>query len=160
MTSAPHKLVNTVIDIQTAPGIRTPSRGSLRAAAAAALAATDGPWELSIRLVDEAEGAALNARYRGKQGATNVLAFPCGASELAGPRPLGDLLICAPVVAREAADQGKPEDAHWAHLVVHGVLHLLGYDHVGDDDAQAMEAEERRILAGLGWPDPYRAVAA
>lgn len=110
--------------------------------------------ELCIRIVDADESAALNQRYRGKAGPTNVLSFPC-ASGVPELNLLGDLVICAPVVAGEAQTQGKTEAAHWAHMVVHGVLHLLGYDHIGDHDALIMETRERAILARLGFPDPY-----
>ncbi len=111
--------------------------------------------ELSIRIVDADEGRALNRDYRGKDYATNVLSFP---AELPSGAPLpliGDLAICAPVVQREAAEQGKSPRAHWAHLTIHGVLHLLGYDHQDEAEAEAMEALETRILAGLGIADPY-----
>ncbi len=111
--------------------------------------------ELSIRIVDAAEGRALNRDYRGRDYATNVLSFEADLPP--GPKlPLiGDMVICAPVVAREAAEQGKPPRDHWAHLTVHGVLHLLGHDHIVEAEAEAMEALETRILAGLGIADPY-----
>lgn len=112
------------------------------------------PGELTIRIVDESESAALNERFRHKAYPTNVLSFPYDAEALDEPI-LGDLVICAPVVSREAAEQHKDARAHWAHLVVHGVLHLLGYDHENDADAEHMEARERAILATLGFPDPY-----
>ncbi len=111
---------------------------------------------LSLRLVDAAESADLNQRYRGKAGPTNVLSFPFEPPPGArGRKYLGDLAICAPVVVREAVEQGKDLDAHWAHLVVHGVLHLLGYDHLEEPKAQVMEALETRILGDLGFPPPY-----
>jgi probable rRNA maturation factor len=111
---------------------------------------------LSLRLVDAAESADLNQRYRGKAGPTNVLSFPFEPPPGArGRKYLGDLAICAPVVVREAVEQGKDLDAHWAHLVVHGVLHLLGYDHLEEPEAQEMEALETRILGDLGFPPPY-----
>ncbi|QNK00385.1 rRNA maturation RNase YbeY [Dyella telluris] len=111
--------------------------------------------ELSIRIVDAEEGRQLNRDYRGKDYATNVLSFPADLPpELKLPL-IGDLVICAPVVAREAAEQGKLARNHWAHMTVHGVLHLLGYDHIEDDEAEAMEALETHILAGLGIDDPY-----
>lgn len=115
------------------------------------------PAELTVRIVDEAESAVLNSTYRHKPGATNVLSFPFHAPAEVASNLLGDVVICAPVVLREAASQGKSAAAHWAHLVAHGVLHLLGYDH---DQAQAaeMEALETRILATLGYPDPYREI--
>jgi probable rRNA maturation factor len=113
------------------------------------------PSELAIRIVDAEEGQALNRDYRGKDYATNVLSFPAELPpELKLPL-IGDLAICAPVVAREALEQGKSARDHWAHLTVHGVLHLLGYDHIVEAEAQTMEALETRILAGLGIADPY-----
>ena len=111
--------------------------------------------ELSIRIVDIAEGRALNRDYRGKDYATNVLSFPAELPPGVSLPLIGDLAICAPVVAREAAEQGKDPRDHWAHMTVHGVLHLLGYDHIQDNEAEAMEALETRILAGLGIADPY-----
>ena len=111
--------------------------------------------ELAIRIVDGAEGLALNRQYRGRDYATNVLSFPVEPPPGVQLPLIGDLAICAPVVLREAAEQGKSARAHWAHLTVHGVLHLLGYDHIVDADAEVMEALERRVLAGLGIADPY-----
>ncbi len=111
--------------------------------------------ELGVRIVDEAEGAALNARYRQRAGATNVLSF---AADLPADVPvplLGDLVLCAPVVIREAHEQGKAASAHWAHLLVHGALHLLGYDHVVAADAEIMEAEETAVLVAMGFSPPY-----
>lgn len=111
--------------------------------------------ELSIRIVDTDEGRALNRDYRGKDYATNVLSFEAELPPDLKLPLIGDLAICAPVVAREAAEQGKRERDHWAHLTVHGVLHLLGYDHIEDAEAEVMEALETRILAALGIADPY-----
>ena len=115
--------------------------------------------EVAIQLVDAAEGQAMNLQYRHKDYATNVLSFPAevpeGLPEDFDFPQLGDLVICAPVVAREAAEQGKKLDDHYAHLTVHGVLHLLGFDHIEDDEAEEMEALERVILASLGIADPY-----
>lgn len=117
-----------------------------------ARAALEGGGQVTIRLVDAEEGQELNREYRGKDYATNVLSFPYDTE----PRLFGDLVICHPVVVREAAAEGKPLAAHYAHLVVHGMLHLQGYDHeTSDEDAEIMESEERRILALLGYPDPY-----
>ncbi|HXD36791.1 MAG TPA: rRNA maturation RNase YbeY [Rhodanobacter sp.] len=113
------------------------------------------PAELSIRVVDAGEGRALNRDYRGKDYATNVLSFPVELPPGVALPLIGDLAICAPVVLREAAEQGKRPGDHWAHLTIHGVLHLLGYDHIEDAEAEAMEALETRILAGLGIADPY-----
>lgn len=112
--------------------------------------------EVSVRIVGEAESAALNERFRARVGPTNVLAFagpdPVEGLEL---RHLGDVVICAPVVAREAAEQGKAVEAHWAHIAIHGVLHLLGYEHDSDAGAEAMERHEVSLLATLGFEDPY-----
>ena len=144
----------------TLPRRGLPASVSFRRWVAAALAGAGHTrdTELSIRIVDSAEGRELNHQYRGKDYATNVLSFPVELPEgLDIEIPLiGDLVICAPVVAREADEQGKPVRHHWAHLTVHGTLHLLGYDHIVEAEAEAMEALERRILATLGIPDPYR----
>jgi probable rRNA maturation factor len=136
------------IAIQRAVAARgLPSATSLRQFAAAALPARHG--ELTIRLVDAEESRVLNRDYRGKDKPTNVLSFHGEGAVL------GDLVICVPVVAREAAEQGKALRAHWAHMVVHGCLHLRGYDHEHEPEAQRMEAREARILKSLGFPDPY-----
>jgi len=112
--------------------------------------------ELTVRVVSRGESSALNVRYRGKRGPTNVLSFPGEpAAKSRELLPLGDVVICASVVAREAREQGKTLAAHWAHMVIHGTLHLQGYDHENARDAAAMEARERALLAGLGFPDPY-----
>ena len=111
--------------------------------------------ELTIRVVDEAEITALNRQYRGKEGATNVLSFPYEAIPGVASDLLGDVVICAPVVASESVVQNKPLDAHWAHMVIHGVLHLRGYDHSKDGDAREMEKLETGMLAGLGFLNPY-----
>ena len=117
--------------------------------------------DLAIRIVGTREGRALNRHYRGKDYATNVLSFPADIAEgVKLPKGvklplLGDIVLCAPVVAREAKEQKKPLAAHYAHLTVHGVLHLLGWDHQNDKEADCMEALEREILAGLGIEDPY-----
>lgn len=111
---------------------------------------------LGIRLVGAVEGARLNARYRGKNGPTNVLSFRCELPLPDGAPWLGDVVICAPVVVREARRQGKAVMIHWAHMVVHGVLHLLGHDHIRPRQAARMEALEQRILADLKIPDPYQ----
>lgn len=125
--------------------------------AAAALTGLRARAELTVRVVDDAESRALNARWRGIDKPTNVLSFPTeGLAEVA-PDLLGDIVICAPQVAREAAAADLAPLAHWAHLTVHGVLHLLGFDHEDDDEAEAMEEKERVVLAGLGYADPYRA---
>ena len=136
-----------------------PSAVSFRRWVAAALHGRIREADLAIRVVDTAEGRALNRHYRGKDYATNVLSFPAELPEGLPPGVrmplLGDLVICAPVVAREAIEQGKPLAAHYAHLTVHGTLHLLGWDHEDEREAEAMEQLEREILAGLGIADPY-----
>lgn len=132
-----------------------PAATSFRKWAAAAARGRIRKADLAIRLVDEKEGRALNHHYRGKDYATNVLSFPADLPDGVDLPLLGDLVICAPVVAREAREQGKDLAAHYAHLTVHGVLHLLGLDHEDEREAEAMERIEREILAGLGLPDPY-----
>ena len=116
--------------------------------------------EISVRIVDEEEGRALNNQYRQQDKATNVLSFPAvGADEVGLPpelsQALGDIVICGPVVEREAVEQNKEIASHWAHLLVHGALHLLGYDHETDEEADVMEKLETRILATRGIADPY-----
>lgn len=147
----------TEIDVQyacSATGL--PSVALVRKWASAALE-TQGRegGEVAIRLVDAAEGAQLNETYRGKAGPTNVLAFPAGALDAMPADHLGDLAICVPVVVREAAEQNKALEAHFAHMVVHGTLHLLGQDHQNEVEAEAMEALEIAILRRLGYPNPY-----
>lgn len=110
-----------------------------------------GAAEVTVRFVDADEGRRLNAQFRGKDYATNVLTFVYAER----PALAGDLVLCLPVVLREADEQGKPVIAHFAHLVVHGMLHLQGYDHESDAEARIMEEREREILARLGHPDPY-----
>ena len=111
--------------------------------------------EVTVRVVDEAESQQLNHSYRGKAKPTNVLSFPFQCPPGIEMSLLGDLVICAPVVANEAQEQGKATEAHWAHMVVHGCLHLLGFDHIKDDEAEQMEAEEIQILQQLGFANPY-----
>ncbi len=111
--------------------------------------------EVTIRLVDEAESHELNMTYRGKDKPTNVLSFPFEAPPGIELPLLGDLIICRQVVEQEAVEQQKALLAHWAHMVVHGSLHLLGYDHIEDDEAEEMESLETEIMLALGYPDPY-----
>lgn len=111
--------------------------------------------QLTVRIVDEAEIRELNATYRGKDKPTNVLSFPFEAPPGVDIPLLGDIIICAEVVAREAGEQNKPLEAHWAHMVLHGTLHLLGYDHIEESDAEEMEGLEIRLLADLGYANPY-----
>jgi probable rRNA maturation factor len=157
MTRGPVHLEVTVGYAVPRAGI--PSAVSFRKWVAAALARRIRKANLAIRIVGTREGRALNRHYRGKDYATNVLSFP---AELPEGLPdhirlplLGDLVLCAPVIAREAREQGKLLNAHYAHLTVHGCLHLLGWDHEDPREAAAMEQLEREILAGLGIPDPY-----
>jgi len=112
--------------------------------------------ELTVRIVDEQESAELNEQYRHKSGPTNVLSFPFDCPPEVTLNLLGDLVICAPVVQREAGQQHKDEQAHWAHMVVHGTLHLLGYDHLQQDEAEEMESREISIMDALGYANPYR----
>ncbi len=111
--------------------------------------------EVTVRLVDETESHDLNLTYRGKDKPTNVLSFPFEAPPGMEMPLLGDLVICRQVVEREAPEQDTPLDAHWAHMVVHGSLHLLGYDHIEDDEAEEMESLETEIMLALGYADPY-----
>jgi probable rRNA maturation factor len=131
------------------PHARSFARWANAALARGSLRRKSRDTELTIRVVGAAESRKLNRTWRRKDKPTNVLSFAAEAPVL------GDLAICAPVVAREAREQGKLPSAHWAHMVVHGVLHLLGYDHENDHDAQRMEAREANILAQLGMPNPY-----
>lgn len=110
---------------------------------------------VGVRIVNEGESAALNARYRGKNKSTNVLSFPFEAPPGARTDLIGELVLCAPVIAREARAQHKSPQAHWAHMVVHGILHLLGFDHETPREAATMERREAAILRRLGFPDPY-----
>lgn len=143
------------------PRLGLPAAVSFRKWVAAALDGRIREADLAVRLVGNKEGRALNRHYRGKDYATNVLSFPAdiadGVKMPEGVKMplLGDLVLCAPVIAREAKEQKKPLVAHYAHLTVHGTLHLLGWDHEDTREAECMEQLEREILAGLGLPDPY-----
>lgn len=146
------------LDLQLATeSSQIPSELELKHWATVALREPGVPTEVTIRIVDEEESAELNQTYRNKSGPTNVLSFefelPPGI-ELP-ERPLGDLVICAPVVEREAREQGKTLTAHWAHMVIHGMLHLQGYDHILDTDAEVMETLETELMTQLGFPAPY-----
>ena len=157
MTRGPSRLDVTVSYALPRAGL--PAANSFRKWVAAALDGRIREADLAIRLVDAREGRALNRHYRGKDSATNVLSFPAelpeGLPEGVRLPLLGDLVLCAPVVAREAREQRKPLAAHYAHLTVHGVLHLLGWNHEDEREAECMEGLEREILAGLGIDDPY-----
>ena len=111
--------------------------------------------EICIKIIDEAESQDLNHTYRGKDQPTNVLSFPADLPDFVESDYLGDLAICAAIVISEATEQNKPINAHWAHMSIHGILHLLGYDHIEDEEAEEMEALEVEILGGMGIADPY-----
>lgn len=147
--------MNVIIDLQQATDADVPSEEQFQRWASAALAEVNEDCELSIRLVDEAESAELNNDYRGKNYPTNVLSFPFESPVPLEPMLLGDLVLCVNVVEKEAAEQNKVLQDHWAHLVVHGCLHLLGYDHIEDDEAELMESLEIRILDKLEIKNPY-----
>jgi probable rRNA maturation factor len=138
-----------------------PSRSLLRRWAGAALGARGAGRELALSTVGAMRMRTLNRRFRGKDKPTNVLSFPAQPHPIArgATLPLGDVVICPAVLRREAREQGKPERAHWAHLVVHGALHLVGYDHERDADARRMERREIAVLRALGFDNPYRAAA-
>ena len=143
------------IDLQNVSGVdEVPAAARFAAWVEAALQTSVEQLEQTLRIVGEDESRALNRRYRGKDRPTNVLAFPADDRYL-DYRCLGDLLLCAPVVLREAAEQGKAADAHWAHLVVHGMLHLQGYDHAEPAERAEMEGLEIKILGELGYINPY-----
>lgn len=144
------------LDLQNACSRPVPGEVQFRQWCELALRQRTADSELTLRLVDEAEGLALNNTYRQRDYATNVLSFPADVpDDLLDIPLLGDLVICAAVVEREAVEQGKSLEAHWAHMVIHGCLHLLGYDHLDDQEAEEMESLERDLLAELGHPDPY-----
>ena len=125
----------------------------------AALGCREGHQIVTVRFVDETEGGELNQRYRQRTGPTNVLSFAYDPPPGTDAALFGDIAVCTPVVVREAREQGKTQQAHCAHLVVHATLHLLGYDHHSEEDANRMESEEVAILSRLGFDDPYRPVA-
>ena len=129
-----------------------PRRGVPGAAALRAWAGGAGAFPVTLRIVGAREGRRLNQEFRKRNYATNVLSFPYGCAR---GMVQGDIILCAPVIAREALAQGKTLDAHFAHLTVHGLLHLQGHDHAGRREAARMEALEKRLLAKLGYPDPY-----
>lgn len=164
---APHRSLR--VDVQTAVRGWAPRARDIATWAGMALGRRAAGAELGVRVVGSAESRRLNARYRGKDKPTNVLSFPpaplpgrvatapaARAAQDGEARPLGDLVICAQVVRLEAREQHKPLDAHWAHLVVHGALHLIGYDHEREAEAQRMERREIAVLRRLGFSNPYR----
>jgi probable rRNA maturation factor len=143
------------VDIQTACPEPVPEEEDIRSWIAAALQNQRDEAEVSIRLVGEAEMTALNQNYRGKESSTNVLSFPSDLPADVDSSLLGDIVVCAAVVEREAQEQNKSLQAHWSHMLVHGSLHLLGYDHIEDKQAEQMETMETTIMKSLGYPCPY-----
>jgi len=146
-----------IIDLQIACEQESglPTAEQIEQWATAAVQPQSDEVEMTVRIVDEAESHALNLNYRGKDRPTNVLSFPFECPDEVELPLLGDLVICRQVVEREAQEQDKPLMAHWAHMVVHGSLHLLGYDHIEDNEAEEMESLETQIMTGLGFADPY-----
>ncbi len=145
-----------IIDIQRVfESQNHPSDAQLELWANTVLASLNEEFELTIRIVDETESAQLNETYRHKKGATNILSFPFEVPDEVDLNLLGDLVICAPVLEREALEQNKPLHNHWAHIVIHGTLHLLGYDHIEDEEAHEMEAKEIAFLQTLSISNPY-----
>ena len=146
-----------IIDLQIACEQESglPTAEQIEQWATAAVEPQSDEVEMTVRIVAEAESHALNLNYRGKDRPTNVLSFPFECPDEVELPLLGDLVICRQVVEREAQEQDKPVMAHWAHMVVHGSLHLLGYDHIEDDEAEEMESLETQIMTGLGFADPY-----
>ncbi len=145
-----------IIDIQRIfESQNQPSNTQLESWVNTVLASLNEEFELTIRIVDETESAQLNETYRHKKGATNILSFPFDVPDEVELNLLGDLVICVPVLEREAIEQNKPLHNHWAHIVIHGTLHLLGYDHIHDDEAEEMEAKEIELLQTLSIPNPY-----
>lgn len=150
--------MSVVVDIQRASGCaEEPGDDEVDSWVRVALDASDhgAHGELTVRFVSRDEMIALNQQFRGRNGPTNVLSFPADAPAVLDPPLLGDIVICSDVVAGEAAEQGKTLTAHWAHMVIHGVLHLLGYDHVESDEAARMEELETQLLSRLSLPAPY-----
>jgi len=152
--------MTAIVDVQWAVDAEHhPSESDIQTWVEATLAFNDiyssADAELTIRIVEEEEVAELNQQYRQKQGSTNVLSFPVDEDLPLDIPLLGDLVICAAVVAREANEQNKTLNEHWAHMVIHGTLHLLGYDHIKEDQAEVMEQIEISILQGLGYSNPY-----
>lgn len=143
------------IDVQRVAQLPGPSDAAIQTWVESALKGRRDAAEMTVRIVDNDESAELNATYRHKQGPTNVLSFPFEVPEDVPMDLLGDLVICAPVVEQQAREQHKPSEAHWAHMVVHGTLHLLGYDHIEEKQAEVMEALEVSILLDMGFANPY-----
>jgi probable rRNA maturation factor len=153
--------MNCEISLEIADaGLAPPAAAQMIRWVESALAAEQCSGDICLYVVGDEEMASLNKQYRGKDGPTNVLSFP---AELPADIPLallGDIVLCSPLIEREALEQGKTLDAHWAHLLVHGTLHLLGYDHEVESDAELMECREIEILGGLGFTNPYNSLAS
>ncbi len=147
--------MNLVVDIQSSGDDSSPDEDDIRRWVAAALEGRRDDAEVSICLVDEGTMTGLNSRYRGKDGSTNVLSFPAELPPGIEHPLLGDIVLCPAVINREAREQHKSPEQHWSHMLVHGSLHLLGYNHIDAAEAEEMEALETDILAGLGHPCPY-----
>lgn len=142
-------------DVEFAVTLSSPTKEQIGAWASAALRLKAPDAEVCIRVIDEGEMSELNEAYRNKNTPTNVLSFPADIHQEVETTLLGDIAICAPIIEREAAEQNKDLLAHWAHMVVHGCLHLTGYDHIEEQDAMVMESKEIGILAALGYSNPY-----
>jgi probable rRNA maturation factor len=147
--------MTTIITLNNCSELDTPNAEAIQGWVAAATNGRADNVEISIRIVGEEECADLNARYRGKRGSTNVLSFPADLPDYVDLPLLGDIIICAAVVEREAREQNKQVAAHWAHMAIHGALHLLGYGHATEQEASAMEAIETELLISLDFPPPY-----
>lgn len=144
------------IDIENVSSIGSiPDEKSIIKWAKMALEQKNKNAEICLRIVDIEEGQYLNKEWRNKDSATNVLSFPVGETIKHAPNLLGDIVICAPIVEQEAKQQEKDSEAHWAHLIIHGILHLQGYDHMTDDEAAVMEKKEIQILKETGYSNPY-----
>ncbi len=151
--------MSTTVSVENLSGDEAPDPDSIRTWVAAAVGNQPGCAEVEICIVGTTQSAELNRHYRHKTGPTNVLSFSADLPRGVPLPLLGELIICAPVIAREAAEQNKPVSAHWAHMVVHGTLHLLGYDHIEEGDAIIMAARETEILTALGFAAPYPELA-
>ncbi len=145
------------LDLQIAcENANLPSKKEFQAWLDCALTQYNKPFEVTVRIVDESESQALNLQYRQKNKSTNVLSFPFEVPDGIDMDLLGDLVVCATVVELEAKEQNKPLNHHWAHMIIHGCLHLLGFDHITEEEAQEMETLEINLLNKLSIPDPYQ----